>query len=104
MISTILALATITFSTRYLFLEKHLPLRLGPHAKRALSFSGPAVLAAITGPILFTNDQQLNLSINSPYLWGGIAAILAARLNGNIYLTMFTGGTVFTCCKMLMPI
>ncbi len=101
MIATILALAAITFSTRYLFLEKHLPLRLGPNLKRALSFSGPAVLSAITAPILLVHQGQLDLDPYSPYLWGGLAAVITARLSGNVYATMMAGGALFTVIELI---
>ena len=59
---TISLLAVITFTTRYLFLEGKLPLRLGPNVKQLLSFSAPAVLTAIFVPILFIHEQQLDIS------------------------------------------
>lgn len=104
MIAIILALAAITFSTRYLFLEKHLPLRLGPNLKRALSFSGPAVLSAITAPILLVHQGQIDLNPTSPYLWGGLAAIVTARLSGNVYATMLVGGALFTAIKVITTV
>lgn len=100
MILTILALTAITFSTRYLFLEKHLPLRMGPNLKRALSFSGPAVLSAITAPILMVHEGQLNTELTNPFLWGGLAAIITARLSANVYATMIVGGACFIAVKL----
>lgn len=100
MILTILALTAITFSTRYLFLEKHLPLRLGPNLKRALRFSGPAVLSAITAPILVVHHGQLNTEISNPYLWGGLAAVITARVTQNVYATMIMGGILFIIVKL----
>jgi branched-subunit amino acid transport protein len=97
---TILALTVITFSTRYLFLEKHLPLRLGANLKRALRFSGPAVLSAITAPILLVHQGQLNTEILNPYLWGGIAAVVSARMTHNVYATMIAGGIIFIIVKL----
>ena len=38
---TILLLALITFITRYLFLERRLPLRLGPHLKQIRAIVPP---------------------------------------------------------------
>ena len=64
---TILLLALITFITRYLFLERRLPLRLGPHLKQILSYSAPAVLTAIFAPILLVHDHQLNLSLSNNF-------------------------------------
>ena len=62
---TILLLACITFGTRYLFLEGRLPVRLGSNIKQFLSYSGPAVLTAITMPILFVHKQQLDTAVSN---------------------------------------
>ena len=83
---TISLLAVITFTTRYLFLEGKLPLRLGPNVKQLLSFSAPAVLTAIFVPILFIHEQQLDISPTNAYLWGGVAAIIAAYKTHSVYL------------------
>ena len=99
MMLTILALTAITFSTRYLFLEKHFPLRLGPLARRALSFSGPAVLSAIAAPILLVQHGEMQWQLSNPYLWGGIVAIATARITRNVYATMLLAGLVFIALK-----
>ena len=92
---TILLLALITFVTRYLFLGRRLPLRLGPNLRQILSFSAPAVMAAIFAPILLIHDDQLNLSLSNNYLWGGVIAILAAHRTSNVYWTIGAGTTAF---------
>ncbi len=92
---TILLLACITFGTRYLFLEGRLPVRLGSNIKLFLSYSGPAVLTAITMPILFVHQHQLDTNIANPYLWGALAAITAAYITANIYWTVGLGILVF---------
>jgi branched-subunit amino acid transport protein len=94
-IVTILLLACVTFGTRYLFLIKRLPIRLGPNMRLLLSFSGPGVLAAILAPILLVRGGQLQLTLANPYLWGGAAAIAAAWKTGNIYWTIGAGMLVF---------
>jgi len=92
---TILSVAFITFMTRYLFLEEKLPLRLGSNISQLLSFSGPAVLTAIFIPILFFNNNELDISISNAYLWGGIGAIAVAYKTKNVYWTMGFGGILF---------
>lgn len=92
---TILLLACITFGTRYLFLEGRLPVRLGSNVKLFLSYSGPAVLTAITLPILFVHQHQLDTSLANPYLWGALAAIVAAYKTGNIYWAVGLGMLAF---------
>jgi len=101
-ILTILLLASITFGTRYLFLEGRLPVRLGPNLRLLLSYSGPSVLAAILAPILLVRNDQLYLSITNPYLWGAAAAITAAYKTGNIYWTIGAGMLVFIACGQLV--
>lgn len=92
---TILLLTCITFGTRYLFLEGRLPVRLGANIKQLLSFSGPAVLMAICMPIIFVHNQQLDISLSNPYLWGAIAAVTAAYKTRNIYWTVGLGIIAF---------
>ena len=92
---TILLLASITFMTRYLFLEEKLPLRLGPNISQLLSFSGPAVLTAIFIPILFFNNNEIDISVSNAYLWGGVGAIVVAYKTKNTYWTIGFGGILF---------
>ena len=101
-ILSILLLASITFGTRYLFLEGRLPVRLGPNLRLLLSYSGPSVLAAILAPILLVRNDQLYLSITNPYLWGAAAAITAAYKTGNIYWTIGAGMLVFIASGQLV--
>lgn len=93
---TIFLLACITFGTRYLFLEGRLPIRLGPNIKQLLSYSGPAVLTAITAPILFVHDQQLDVSVGNPYLWGAVAAVVAAHKTRSVYWAIGLGMLLYT--------
>jgi branched-subunit amino acid transport protein len=93
---TILLLACITFGTRYLFLDGRLPIRLGPNLKHLLSFSGPAVLTAIAAPIIFVHQQKLDIAIDNPYLWGALAAVVAAYKTGSVYWTIGLGLLAFT--------
>ena len=92
---TILLLACITFTTRYLFLEGRLPIRLGPNVRHLLSYSGPAVLTAIAAPILLVHQQQLNLASDNAYLWGALMAIVVAHRTGSVYWTIGLGMLIF---------
>ena len=92
---TIFLLACVTFGTRYLFLEGRLPIRIGPNVKHLLSFIGPAVLTAIAAPIIFVHQQQLHIAIDNPYLWGALAAIVAAYKTGSVYWTIGLGLLTF---------
>mgnify|MGYP000846259138 FL=1 len=92
---TIFLVAIIIFTSRYLFLEGKLPLRLGTNARDFLSFSGPAVLTTICMPIVFVKEEQLNIAISNPYLGAAIVSIVAAWKTGNIYWTVGLGLLVF---------
>ena len=98
---TILLLAATTFGTRYLFLEGRLPVRLSVNIKQFLSYSGPAVLTAITMPILFVHKHQLDTAVSNPYLWGALAAIAAAYKTANIYWTVGLGMLAFVATSSL---
>ena len=92
---TILLLACITFTTRYLFLDGRLPIRLGPNVRHLLSYSGPAVLTAIAAPILLVHQQQLDLASDNAYLWGALMAIVVAHRTGSVYWTIGLGILIF---------
>ena len=94
-ILTIILLALITFTTRYFFTHPKLPITLSVKAQKLLSYSAPCVLTAIWAPIIFIQQQTLNMSLTSPYLWGATVAIIAAYYSKNIYLTAGAGGGVF---------
>jgi branched-subunit amino acid transport protein len=87
----ILAMAAITFSVRYLFFIRSLPLSIGPELQRLLGFSAPAVLAALATPIVFFPEQQWHLGPDNPYLIGGVcAALLAALRLGTLWVILLS--------------
>ncbi len=93
---TIFIMGMIVFSSRYLFLEPKLPIRLSERSQRLLSYSAPAVLTAIFAPIIFIRNNELALSLDNPYLISGIAAVVLARMTGNTLLTtVFSMGIFF---------
>ncbi|MDF5366744.1 AzlD domain-containing protein, partial [Vibrio parahaemolyticus] len=48
----ILLMTVLVFTSRYLFLEPKLPLRLGTRTQKVLNYASPAVLTAIWAPIV----------------------------------------------------
>lgn len=68
----------IVFSSRYLFLEPRLPLRLGKKAQRLLVYSSPAVMTAIIGPIIFLPEKSLDISLSNAYLLAAIVTLIIA--------------------------
>jgi len=83
---TILLLAVITFTTRYLFTHPTLPITLNANAQKFLSYSAPCVLTAIDAA--------------SPYIWGAAIAIVAAKYTKSIYFTAIAGGVVFVALRI----
>jgi len=101
---TIVLLAIITFTSRYLFLDPSLPIRIGPKVGRFLSFSAPAVLTAIWVPIIFVKDSQLNLSPTNPYLLAALVAIVVAKKTSSIYLTLSASVVFFVLLRLYLPV
>jgi len=97
---TILLLAVITFTTRYLFTHPTLPITLNANAQKFLSYSAPCVLTAIWVPIIFAKDHQLVVDAASPYIWGAAIAIVAAKYTKSIYFTAIAGGVVFVALRI----
>lgn len=92
-------MALITFSTRYLFIHPRLPVKLGAKMAKFLSFSAPAVLTAIWVPIIFVQQEQLNVSWQNPYFIAATFAVIAAAKSKSIYLTMTVGLIVFVLSR-----
>ena len=98
-ILTILLLALITFTTRYLFLHPKIPVRLGPRMVRFLSFSAPAVLTAIWVPIIFVQQGKLVATWHNPYVIAATVAVIIAAKTKSIYSTLFISVAVFIAVK-----
>jgi len=101
-IVTILLMALITFTTRYLFIHPKMPIRLGEKMFTFLSFSAPAVLTAIWVPIIFIREEKLDTSLTNPYLIAASVAIVISVKSKNIYFTLFVSVSVFATSKLLL--
>lgn len=99
---TIVLMAVITFTTRYLFIHPKVPIRLGAKMVSFLSFSAPAVLTAIWVPIIFIHDNALNISLTNPYILSASVAIIIAAKSKSIYLTLITSVIVFVALKFFI--
>lgn len=84
---TIFAMAAVVFGSRYLFLEPRLPVRLSKNTLAFLSYSAPAVLTAIFAPIVFIQEEQLDLSVDNSYLVCAILATFLAYTTRSVLLT-----------------
>ncbi|MCG7585885.1 MULTISPECIES: AzlD domain-containing protein [Photobacterium] len=98
---TLLAMALLVFSSRYLFLEPRLPLRLNAQAQKLLSYSSPAVLTAIWAPIVFLPEGELSVSWHNPYLVAAIVAVLLAWKLKSVLLTAVISMAVFFLLSFL---
>ncbi|WP_415911293.1 AzlD domain-containing protein [Neptuniibacter sp. QD37_11] len=93
-------MAIIVFASRYLFLEPRLPLKLNDKALELLSYSAPAVLAAVIGPLVFLQEGKLTTSLESPYIIGALAAIVLMLLTKNTLMTAVLSMGVFFVCNL----
>jgi branched-subunit amino acid transport protein len=99
---TILLLAVITFTTRYLFLHPSLPVKLGPKMINFLNFSAPAVLTAIWVPIIFVHDGALNISPLDPFVLSATLAVIISAKTKNIYWTVGVSLFVFALMRIFL--
>jgi branched-subunit amino acid transport protein len=92
---TIFAMAVIVFSSRYVFLEPRLPLKLNPNVLHFLSYSAPAVLTAILAPIVFIHDEKLDISFGNNDLICAVVAVILAVTTRNTLLTTLLSMSLF---------
>ena len=91
----IIGMASVVFFSRYVFLEPKLPLSLSKNTQRFLSYSAPAVLTAILGPIVFVRENGLNITFDNNYLIGAVVACVIAYFTRNTLLTALISMAVF---------
>jgi len=74
----IAGMAVITFTVRYVFLARSVPIAISPAAQRLLTYSAPAVLTAMWVPIVFMPNGELAMSVTNPSLLAAIIAVILA--------------------------
>lgn len=94
-------MAVTTFAFRYLFFSGYLRFEAGPRLERFLSFSAPAVLTAMAAPIVVAPAGELALTMTSPYLIGGLTAVVLSRLSRSLLLVVVVSLAVFTLTQSL---
>ncbi|MDA0150613.1 AzlD domain-containing protein [Vibrio sp. LaRot3] len=99
---SILAMALLVFTSRYLFLEPKLPIRLPNALQRVLSYSAPAVLTAIWAPIVFLPEGELWLSTTNPYLISAVVAAVIVYKTRNVLLTTIVSMLLFLLLKNVL--
>ncbi|NLS14557.1 AzlD domain-containing protein [Vibrio sp. SM6] len=97
---TILLCALVIFISRYLLMDPRVPIRLGERTQRFLAYSSPAVLTAITAPIVFLPEGALALTWHNDYLVAGCFAIGIAYWRKNVLLTTLASLAVFLLLHM----
>ncbi|MGL4354590.1 MAG: AzlD domain-containing protein [Aeromonas popoffii] len=80
----ILALATIVFFNRYIFLEPNVPLKIPNLINRALKYSAPCLMTAICGPIILMEHGAIREFPNNPYFLGALISIVISFYIKNI--------------------
>ncbi|WP_319552787.1 AzlD domain-containing protein [uncultured Vibrio sp.] len=99
---SILLMTALVFTSRYLFLEPKLPIRLGVRTQKVLSYASPAVLTAIWAPIVFLPEGELGLSVQNPFLLAAIIAVLIAYLTKNVLMTTIVSMAAFLLLRVLL--
>ncbi|AEX24811.1 MULTISPECIES: AzlD domain-containing protein [Vibrio] len=99
---SILLMTALVFTSRYLFLEPKLPIRLGVRTQKILSYASPAVLTAIWAPIVFIPEGELGLSLQNPFLLAAIIAVLIAYLTKNVLMTTIVSMVAFLLLRVLL--
>ncbi len=99
---TIIVMTAIIFTSRYIFLEPKLPIKLSARVRNLLSYSGPAVMTALWAPIVFIQDEDLALSSDNPYLLAALVAGLLAWFTRNVLLTVIISFVVFFVLRQWM--
>ncbi|MGI9895196.1 AzlD domain-containing protein [Vibrio natriegens] len=99
---SILLMTALVFTSRYLFLEPKLPIRLGVRTQKILSYASPAVLTAIWAPIVFIPEGELGLSLQNPFFLAAIIAVLIAYLTKNVLMTTIVSMVAFLLLRVLL--
>ena len=69
----IVLMTMITFSCRYLFFMKLLPISLSPKIQQLLKYTAPSVLTAMWVPIVFLGHKTEGAAFfHSPFLYAGL--------------------------------
>ncbi|WMN90277.1 AzlD domain-containing protein [Vibrio parahaemolyticus] len=95
-------MTALVFTSRYLFLEPKLPVRLGVRTQKILSYASPAVLTAIWAPIVFIPEGELGLSLQNPFFLAAIIAVLIAYLTKNVLMTTIVSMVAFLLLRVLL--
>lgn len=91
----LVAMAFITFTSRYAFFSTLYTLHISPKGQRFLNFTAPATLTAMWVPIAFMPEGELWVGTSNAYLTSAGVAILLSLLTKRTLLVVFTSMIVF---------
>ena len=101
-----LGLMLITIITRGFFLLAGSRFEISETIREVLRYAPTAALIAIVLPeVMFTKDpssQLLELHLNSPQVYGGIAAIIGFLITKSMLATIFIGMLAFTIARFVI--
>ena len=95
-------MVVVTFTPRTLPLLLANRLRLPPRLHQALGYVPVAVLTVIIVQTSFYPAGELQLHWRNPYLWGLVVALISARCQPRLLLTVLLGMCSYALAKWLM--
>ncbi len=101
-LALIVAMAVVTFLTRYVALAAASQVALPDWCRRALGYVPPAVLTAIIVPAVLSPRGALDLSLQNSYLVGGAVAMVVAWRTRQLLPTIAVGMVVFWLARVVL--
>ena len=92
----IAGMAVVTFGIRYLMFPLSGKIKFPKLIENGLAYVPPVVLTAIIVPCVFMpSGDTINLSLENPYLIGGITAGIVGGIYKNLLITIIVSMAVF---------
>jgi branched-subunit amino acid transport protein len=98
----IVAVAAVTFGTRFLFIATLKPHSLPPAVRTVLGYVAPAVLAAIVVPQVLFQGDVLDAGLDNPRVVAAVAAFAIAWFTKSILGTIAGGMAVLWLAQWLL--
>jgi len=98
----IIAMAVITYSSRYLLLMQSIPISLGPRLRRLLTYTAPAVLTALWVPIIFKPTLNYEQILEPHYAIAALVAAILSRLYKNPLIAVIFSFVTFVVIDQII--
>jgi len=95
----ILGMTLVTFGIRYVLFAMADNIQFPNTLKRALNYVPIAVLTAIIFPAVFMPTGTMFVSLQNPYIFGAIVAVLISYWKKSMLLTVLVGLIAFSLWK-----